>query len=67
VQQISLFSHMQFTGSFRHIGQIIAKNKLTMPNGTTYVFLCFTESGKDGDDVMKEKHPSVTEFTDTRF
>ena len=24
VQQISLFSHLQFTGSFRHIGQIIA-------------------------------------------
>ena len=23
VQQISLFSHLQFTGSFRHIGQII--------------------------------------------
>ena len=23
-QQISLFSHLQFTGSFRHIGQIIA-------------------------------------------
>jgi len=24
VQQISLFSHLQFTGSFKHIGQIIA-------------------------------------------
>lgn len=24
VQQISLFSHLQFTGTFRHIGQIIA-------------------------------------------
>lgn len=36
-------------------------------NGTTYVFLCFTESAKDGDDVMKEKHPSVTDFTDMRF
>ena len=24
VQQLSLFSHLQFTGSFRHIGQIIA-------------------------------------------
>jgi hypothetical protein len=23
-QQISLFSHLQFTGSFRHTGQIIA-------------------------------------------
>ncbi|MGV8106630.1 MAG: hypothetical protein ACP5OH_02535 [Nitrososphaerota archaeon] len=26
-------------------------------NGTTYVFLCFTESGKDGDDVTEGKTP----------
>lgn len=46
---------------------LVAELQKKYKNGTKYVFLCFTESAKDGDDVMKEKHPSVTDFTDMRF
>lgn len=46
---------------------LVAELQKKYENGMTYVFLCFTESAKDGDDVMKEKHPSVTDFTDMRF